>query len=396
MKNDFMFTSESVTEGHPDKLCDQISDAIVDAFLEADPFSRVIAECAVSTGILFLATRFFSQARLDIPEVARRIVRQAGYEKQRFNATDATIMTSFQELPEAMYQNRDESAMDDAELDRLTAHNPATVFGYACNQTATLMPLPISLAHRLARRLTAARLQRQLEYLAPDGQSQVGIEYRQRRPQRIHSITLVASQTSAEGPDEEQLRGDMIEQVIEPVFRNEALRPDGDTRIWINPFGPVIEGGPALHAGLTGRKNAVDTYGEYSRHGGSALSGKDPYRIDRVGAYAARHAAKNVVAAGLADECEITLSYSIGIAAPVSLQVETFGTGRLDDEAIRKRVEANFDFRVGAIIRRYHLRQLPKRFKGGFYRRLAAYGHVGRQDIALPWEQTGDAATLRD
>jgi S-adenosylmethionine synthetase len=385
-----------VTEGHPDKLCDQISDAIVDGFLEADPFSRVIAECAVSTGILFLATRFYSQATLDIPEVARRIVRQVGYEKQRFNATDATIMTSFQELPEAMYQNRDESGMDDAELDRLTAHNPATVFGYACNQTATLMPLPISLAHRLARRLTAARLQRQLGYLAPDGQSQVGIEYRQRRPQRVHSITLVASQTSAEGPDAGQLRADMIEQVIEPVFRNETLRPDGDTRIWINPFGPVIEGGPALHAGLTGRKNAVDTYGEYSRHGGSALSGKDPYRIDRVGAYAARHAAKNVVAAGLADECEITLSYSIGIAAPVSLQVETFGTGRLDDEDIRKRVEANFDFRVGAIIGRYHLRELPKRFKGGFYRRLAAYGHVGRQDIALPWEQTSGAAALRD
>jgi S-adenosylmethionine synthetase len=390
-----MFTSESVTEGHPDKLCDQISDAIVDAFLEADPFSRVIAECAVSTGILFLATRFYSQARLDIPEVARQIVRQTGYEKQRFNATDATIMTSFQELPAAMYVGRDEAGMDDAELDGLTAHNPATVFGYACNQTPALMPLPISLAHRLARRLTAARLQHQLNYLAPDGQSQVGIEYRRRRPHRVHSITLVASQTNTDHPDAAGLRTDLIEQVIEPVFRNETLRPDADTRIWINPFGPVVEGGPALHAGLTGRKNAVDTYGEYARHGGSALSGKDPYRIDRVGAYAARHAAKNVVVAGLADECEITLSYSIGIAAPVSLQVETFGTGRLDDEQIRKRVAANFDFRLGAIIRRYHLRELPARFKGGFYRRLAAYGHVGRQDIALPWEQTDAAAALR-
>jgi len=395
MKSDFMFTSESVTEGHPDKLCDQISDAIVDAFLEADPFSRVIAECAVSTGILFLATRFYSQARLDIPEIARQIVRQTGYEKQRFNATDATIMTSFQELPAAMYFGRDEAGMDDTELDRLAAHNPATVFGYACNQTAALMPLPISLAHRLARRLTAVRLQHQLTYLAPDGQSQIGIEYRRHRPHRVHSITLVASQIDTDHPDAAGLRADLIEQVIEPVFRNETLRPDADTRIWINPFGPVVEGGPALHAGLTGRKNAVDSYGEYARHGGSALSGKDPYRIDRVGAYAARHAAKNVVAAGLADECEITLSYSIGIAAPVSLQVETFGTGRLDDEEIRKRVAANFDFRLGAIIRRYHLRDLPTRFKGGFYRRLAAYGHVGRQDIALPWEQTDAAAALR-
>jgi len=249
MKSDFMFTSESVTEGHPDKLCDQISDAIVDAFLETDPFSRVIAECAVSTGILFLATRFCSQARLDIPEIARRIVRQAGYEKQRFNASDATIMTSFQELPESMYQSRDEADMDDAELDRLTAHNPATVFGYACNQTPALMPLPISLAHRLARRLTAARLQHQLDYLAPDGQSQIGIEYRQHRPHRVHSITLVASQMSADHPDEAQLRADMIEHVIEPVFRNETLRPDPDTRIWINPLSPVVEGGPALHAG---------------------------------------------------------------------------------------------------------------------------------------------------
>jgi S-adenosylmethionine synthetase len=395
MKKDFMFTCESVTEGHPDKLCDQISDAIVDAFLESDPFSRVIAECAVSTGVLFLATRFFSQAKLDIPAIARRIVQQAGYQEQSFNATDATIMTSFHELPASLYYGRDEAEMDDAELDRLTARNPATVFGYACNQTATLMPLPISLAHRLARRLTAARLEHRLDYLAPDGQSQVGIEYRERLPRRIHSITLVASQMRADTPNPEQLRADLIAHVIEPVFQNEVLRPDADTRIWINPFGPVVEGGPALHAGLTGRKNAVDTYGEYARHGGSALSGKDPYRIDRVGAYAARHAAKNVVAAGLAEECEITLSYSIGIAAPVSLQVETFGTGVVEDEEIRKRVQGNFDFRLGAILRRYQLRALPARFKGGFYRRLAAYGHVGRQDIALPWEQTSAAAALR-
>lgn len=396
MKKDFMFTSESVTEGHPDKLCDQISDAIVDSFLAVDPFSRVIAECAVSTGVLFLATRFASQAKLDIPEIARRIVHQAGYQQGSFTARDAAVMTSFQELPESMVARDDEEALDEAALNRLTAFNHATVFGYACNHTRSLMPMPIMLAHRLARRLTAVRLQRQLPYLAPDGQTQVGVEYRDRKPHRIHSVTLVASQWEADCPACDNLRDDLYEQVIESVFRDAPVRPDRDTHVWINPYGPVIEGGPALHAGLTGRKNAVDTYGEFSRHSGSALSGKDPLRIDRVGAYAARHAAKNVIAAGLAEECEVALSYSIGQAGPVSLQVETFGTGRIDDDVIAERLRRQLDFRLGGIVRRFHLRHMPTRVKGGFYRKLAAYGHVGRQDLGLPWEQTDVAEALKE
>ncbi|MBU1190081.1 MAG: methionine adenosyltransferase [Gammaproteobacteria bacterium] len=395
MKRDFLFTSESVTEGHPDKLCDQISDAIVDAFLMQDPYSSVIAECAASTGVMFVATRFASQARVDVAEVARRIAHQVGYDQGSFRARDATVMTTFQELTPSLYSQRDEKTLNDAELEQLSARHPATVFGYACNHTSNLMPLPVSLAHRLTRRLSAVRFEKLLPYLAPDGQSQVGVEFHNRRPVRIHSISLVASQRAADAVDPVQLRADLIEQVITPAFRDEAVRPDADTNIWINPYGPVIEGGPALHAGLTGRKNAVDTYGEYSRHSGSALSGKDPSRIDRIGAYAARYAAKNIVAAGLAEECEVQLSYAIGLSRPVSVQVETLGTGRIDDDEIRRRLEAHCDFRVGAIISRFNLRHLPAQVKGGFYRKLGAYGHVGRTDIGLPWEQTDLVAAIR-
>lgn len=394
MKRDFLFTSESVTEGHPDKLCDQISDAVVDAFLIRDPYAQVVAECAVSTGVVFLAARFAAQTQIDVAEVARRVARQAGYEQGSFRARDTTVMTTFQQLPDVTRAFGDEREMDDAALERLVARHPATVFGYACNQTSTLMPLPVVLAHRLTRRLTAVRFEKLLPYLAPDGQSQVGVEFRDRQPARIHSITLVASQWEAASVDPARLREDLIGQVIGPAFRGEALQPDADTYIWINPYGPVIEGGPALHAGLTGRKNAVDTYGDYSRHSGAALSGKDPSRIDRVGAYAARYAAKNIVAAGLADECEVQLSYTIGQARPVSVQVETFGTGRIDDDELRRRLEAHCDFRPGGIVRRFNLRHLPALVKGGFYRRLGAYGHVGRSDIGLPWEQNDLAAAL--
>lgn len=389
MKRDFLFTSESVTEGHPDKLCDQISDAIVDAFLIQDPLAHVVAECVVSTGVMFVATRFAGVGRVDVAEIARRVAHQVGYENGgSFRARDSTVMTTFQELPLGTYPRLDERALQDTELDRLYVRNPATVFGYACNHTGTLMPLPVVAAHRLTRRLSAVRFEKLLPYLAPDGQSQVGVEFRDRRPLRIHSISLVASQKTADAVAPDRLRADLIEQVVEPAFRDMTLRPDADTRIWINPYGPVIEGGPALHAGLTGRKNAVDTYGDYSRHSGAALSGKSPSRIDRVGAYAARHAAKNIVAAGLAEECEVQLSYAIGLAGPVSVQVETFGTGRVDDELIRRRLEAHCDFRIGAIIARFNLRHVPAQVKGGFYRRLGAYGHVGRADIGLPWEQT--------
>jgi S-adenosylmethionine synthetase len=396
MKKDFMFTSESVTEGHPDKLCDQISDAVVDQFLEHDPFSRVIAECGVSTAIVFMAARFSSDATVDFPAVARKVINQIGYESPSFNGKTCSIVTSLKELPHDEYYYFDEQDITDEEIERIAVKNQVTAFGFACSQTSALMPLPIWLSHKLARKLTSVRLQKILPYIAPDGKTQVGVEFRDRRPFRIHTITVIASQNCPEEPSLKRLRDEIIAYVIKPAFRDEAVIPDEKTRIFINPDGPFIIGGPSVHSGLTGRKNAIDTYGEYSRHSGAALSGKDPSRIDRVGAYAARYAAKNVVAAGIADECEIQLSYSIGIARPVSVQVETFGTGRIPDEDISSLVEKHFDFRLAAIMGQFHLRYLPSTVKGGFYRKLASYGHVGRMDIGLPWELTDKVPALRE
>jgi S-adenosylmethionine synthetase len=394
MKKDFMFTSESVTEGHPDKLCDQISDAIVDHFLQKDPCSRVIAECAVSTAIVFIAARFSSAESIDFSNIARQVISQIGYDQNTFNSKTCSVLTSLKELP-AEKCSFDEKTLDDKAIDRITVKNQVNVFGFACNQTSALMPLPIWLARKLSRRLASARLQKILTYLSPDGKTQVGIEYRNRKPKRIHSITVIASQNQEDTPNLKQLRDEIRQAVIEQVFLDEEVQPDANTRIFVNPDGPFIIGGPSVHSGLTGRKNAIDTYGEYSRHSGAALSGKDPMRIDRVGAYAARYAAKNVVVAGLADECEVQLSYSIGLARPVSIQVETFGTGKLSDEAIAALVEQHFDFRLAAIVKQFSLRHLPSIVKGGFYRKLAAYGHVGRMDIGLPWELTDQASLLR-
>ncbi len=399
MKKDFIFSSESVTEGHPDKLCDQISDAIVDHFLQQDPFSSVIAECAVSTAILFIAARFSASAYVDFSQVARNVISQIGYEQKEFNAKTCSIITSLKELPEEDRREFDERDLTGEELEGIPVQNQVTLFGFACNQTASCMPLPIWLAHKLSRRLTSVRIQRILPYLMPDGKTQVGVEYRGSRPYRIHGITVIASQLKTPGkggPDLRRLRDDIIGAVIGPAFHDEEIVPDKRTRIFVNPDGPFILGGPSVHSGLTGRKNAIDTYGEYSRHSGAALSGKDPVRIDRVGAYAARYAAKNVVAAGLADECEVQLSYSIGLARPVSIQVETFGTGRIPDERIAGIIDRHFDFRLAGILKQFNLRHLPTAIKGGFYRKLGAYGHVGRMDIGLPWELTDKAAVIRE
>ncbi|MFK0730350.1 MAG: methionine adenosyltransferase [Gloeotrichia echinulata HAB0833] len=387
MKKDFMFTSESVTEGHPDKLCDQISDAIVDRFLQQDHYARVITECAVSTGIVFIAARFEPNANVDFTNIARQVIDQVGYQQSEFNGKTCSILTSLRELPPNPYHLFDEKSLSDEEIEQINVNNQATVFGFACNQTDALMPLPIWLAHKLARQISEVRRENILPYLTPDGKTQVGVEYKNRRPYRIHSITVIASQTKAAKPQLEQLKKDIREAVIQPVFEDEDIKPDEKTRIFINPDGPFVIGGPGVHAGLTGRKNAIDTYGEYSKHSGSALSGKDPIRIDRVGAYAARYAAKNVVAAQIADECEVQLSYSIGLSRPVSIQVETFGTGKISDEEITTVLEKHFDFRLAGIIKQFNLRYLPSLANGGFYRKLAAYGHVGRMDLELPWEK---------
>ncbi len=386
MTQDFVFTSEAVTEGHPDKLCDQISDAIVDTFLRGDRLARVVAETAVTTGIAFIAVRFRARTTVDLPTVAREVIQRVGYDAETFNARTCSIMTSLNELSAESFDDLDERELADAAIDRMPASHLVTVFGYACDHTPALMPLPIWLARKLACRLAAVRRARRLDYLTPDGTVQVAVAFRDRRPQRIHSVTLVTAVEPAAAIDAGTLDRDLRRHVIEPAFADEAIAPDSESVVFINPGGTFYGGGPAMHAGLTGRKMAADTYGGFSRQSAAALSGKDPTRIDRTGAYAARFAARTVVAAGLARECEVQLSYSIGIARPVSVHVNTFGTGHITDAEIAGRIGELFDFRPAAIIRAFDLRGQPKREHQGFYEQLAAYGHVGRPDMELPWE----------
>jgi S-adenosylmethionine synthetase len=385
MRKNFMFTSESVTPGHPDKLCDQISDAIVDRMLQQDAQARIMTECAVSTGVLFLAARFDPNGAVDFTQVARRVIDEVGYDQPNFNSKSCTILTNLEEMSEHQRSRLDIDQLSDAEIDEIPAKDQATVFGFACNQSPEMMPLPIVLAHQLSRHLDGAR-QHALTYLTPDGKIQVGVEYRDRRPHRIHSLTIVATQTEAADLSLEQLQHDIREKVVTAAFADQSLQPDEQTRIFINPEGAIVGGGPAMHAGLTGRKNGIDTYGGYAKHSGAALSGKDPLRIDRIGAYAARHAAKNVVASGLADECEVQLSYTIGLSNPVSIEVETFDTEKIPEDEIVQRIKDNFDFRPVGIIRHFGLHKLPATSKEGFYQHLAVYGHVGRADLDAPWE----------
>lgn len=393
MARDFVFVSESVTEGHPDKLCDQVSDAIVDRLLAADPLARVSAECAVARGVVFLAVRYAAAASVDLAELTRRVIADVGYDSGEFNATDCGVMTSITALDPAERYPADEQNLSDAGLDALTAREQVTVFGYACKDTPVLMPMPLYLAHRLARRLALLRLGRQLPWLSPDGKTQVAVHYRDGRPAGIHSITLQAGCLAAAPPPAE-VRDILLRQAVQPVLAQEGLALDEPARLFVNPEAGLPPGGPAVHAGLTGRKGAVDTYGEFARHGGGALSGKDPGRIDRSGAYAARHAAKALVAAGLAERCEVMLSYSIGLARPVSVQVDSFGTGVVADDTLAQALQDALDLRVGAIVRRFNLRHLSAR-RGGFFRRLAAYGQVGRTDLGLPWEQLNEVADVR-
>ncbi|MGB5641536.1 MAG: methionine adenosyltransferase [Gammaproteobacteria bacterium] len=395
MTSNFIFTSESVTSGHPDKICDQVSDAVIDHFLKQDPDARVIAECAVSSGVMFISSHYASSAAaLDISDIARRTISEIGYPKDVFDADDCAILTSIMDHSSADYTPMDLDAMTDAQLDAVTARQQTSVFGYACDHTEDLMPMPIWLAHKLAHRMDVIHMTKKLPYLLPDAEIQVGFEFHNGQPARLHSITLVATQLEDSEVELEGLRDDLIDKVIEPVFKKEKIKADEHTMININPAGPRKGGGPSVHSGLTGRKTGIDAYGGYARSSGAALSGKDPMRIDRVGAYIARYAAKNVVAAGLAKECEVQLSYSIGCADPVSLRVRTFGSSTLEDTAIADRLKEVIDFRPGGVVRDLGLKNISAQL-GGFYRKLAVYGHMGRSDIDVPWENTAIASKLK-
>ncbi|WP_041399612.1 methionine adenosyltransferase [Sphaerobacter thermophilus] len=387
-----LFTSESVTEGHPDKLCDQISDAVLDAILAEDADARVACETAATTGLIFVFGEITTSTYVDIPAIARQVVEDVGYTRAKygFDATTAGVITSIKEQSPEIAQAvdlalevRDKDGGDG--LDAIGAGDQGMMIGFACTETPELMPLPISLAHALTRRMAAVRKSGELGFLRPDGKSQVTVEYRYGRPARVDTIVLAAQHDP--GVTNEEIQEGLREVVVKAVVPDNLL--DNDTRVLINPSGRFSVGGPMGDAGLTGRKIIVDTYGGMARHGGGAFSGKDPTKVDRSGAYAARYVAKNVVAAGLADRFEIQISYAIGVAQPVSLHIETFGTARIDEERILELIRAHFDLRPGAIIRDLDLMR-------PIYRQVAAYGHFGRPDLDLPWERTDKAALLRD
>lgn len=387
-----LFTSESVTEGHPDKICDQISDAVLDAIYARDPMARVACETSVTTGLVLVSGEITTSCYVDIPKIVRETIRDIGYDRAKygFDCDTCAVLTAIDEQSPDIAMGVDKALeaksgeMSEEEIEAIGAGDQGMMFGFACDETPELMPMPIALAHRITRRLSETRKNGTLPYLRPDGKSQVTVEYEGDTPVRIDTV-VVSTQHSPEA-DHGTIEQDVIEHVIKPVIPAELL--DERTKYFVNPTGRFVIGGPQGDAGLTGRKIIVDTYGGYARHGGGAFSGKDPTKVDRSAAYASRYVAKNIVAAGLAKKCEVQLAYAIGIASPVSIMVETFGTANIPEEKIQELIYEHFDLRPAGIIQSLQLRR-------PIYRQTAAYGHFGRTDIDLPWEKTDKAETLK-
>jgi len=404
----YLFTSESVTEGHPDKICDQISDAILDALLEQDPKSRVAAEVVVNTGLVLITGEITSNAKVDFVKVARQKITEIGYTDadNGFSANSCSVLVALDEQSadiaqgvDAAHEQREQAS--DAELDAIGAGDQGLMFGFACDETPEMMPLPISLAHRLSRRLAAVRKTGELGYLRPDGKTQVTVIYEDGKPVGIDTILISTQHTaeidhlSEEKAVRDKIKADLWTAVVQPVFGDIDVKPDDRTRFLVNPTGKFVIGGPQGDSGLTGRKIIIDTYGGYSRHGGGAFSGKDPTKVDRSAAYACRYIAKNIVAAGLAEKCEVQVSYAIGVAQPTSIFIETFGTGKVDEEKLLEVVKENFELRPAGILQTFALQYLPSERNGRFFQETAAYGHMGRTDIDMPWERLDKVDVLK-
>ncbi|MBD2362864.1 methionine adenosyltransferase [Anabaena minutissima FACHB-250] len=408
MSRRYLFTSESVTEGHPDKICDQISDTILDTLLAQDPSSRVAAEVVVNTGLVLITGEITTKANVNYVNIARKKIAEIGYidADNGFSANSTSVIVALDEQSPDIAQGvntAQETRQQDSEelFDTIGAGDQGIMFGFACNETPELMPLPVCLAHRIARRLAAVRKTGDLPYLRPDGKTQVTVTYEDGRPVGIDTILISTQHTATignitdEAAVQAKIKQDLWTAVVEPVFGDMEIKPSQETRFLVNPTGKFVIGGPQGDSGLTGRKIIVDTYGGYSRHGGGAFSGKDPTKVDRSAAYAARYVAKNIVAAGLAEKCEVQLSYAIGVARPVSIFLDTFGTGTVDDETLLELVKQNFELRPAGIIHTFNLRNLPSERGGRFYQDIAAYGHFGRNDLDLPWERTDKAEFLK-